>query len=172
MKLPLFLIATILFFSLWSALFEPYETKKGIKDAVAEAEFVNFVSKKISVSGVESELSGSLGEKFSDRVTVYDMIYKTFTPKKESLKAKKGVYNTVNEIIDLYGDVFYEGKEFIFLSDRARYAKKTETFRSLGPFSMKGESFSATGTDLIYYRNKGKILAKSVKATIKEKKGR
>ena len=147
---------------------KPYRLDiKSAKD-MPEVVFKDFVTYEINKNGLETKLFGQIGKKYRDRLEIEGIKYYGYKEPKEELKAKKGVYK--NDIIYLYGKIFYKTKDISFFSEQAEYDTQKEIIKSKPRFSLFTNSAEVVGTDLIYYRNKGKILAKNIEAKIYEKK--
>jgi len=143
---------------------KPYKIEeKDIKN-LAEVKFENFKLIEIDQNGSKSTIFGKIGEKYKDRLVIYYPKYKKVHPPKEELEAYKGIYK--NRKIYLYDNIVYKTKDFIFYAKEAIYDLKNEILKSKRDFRLVTKSATITGEDLIYYRNKGKILAKNIYANI------
>jgi len=146
---------------------EPYRfTTKPIKDT-AEVEFNKFIIYEIDQNGTQNRLYGDTGKKYKDRLEIKNLNFVRFKPK-EKLKAKTGIYK--KDKIFLYDDIEYKTKDFKFYSQVAFYDIKKGIMKSKSKFRLITKNAEIVGTDLIYYRNKGKISAKNIDAKIFNKK--
>ncbi|WP_281951068.1 LPS export ABC transporter periplasmic protein LptC [Nitrosophilus kaiyonis] len=168
MKLINFFLFLIIFSILWTIYLKPYKiSPKNIKD-IPEVVFENFILNEIEKNGTKSTLIGKIGEKYKDRFEIKDFEYKKNDKNIENLIAKKGVYK--KDIINLYDSIEYKTKDFKFYTDMAVYNLKKEIISTKTKFKLITKSAIVLGDNLIYYRNKGKILAKNINAKIKNKK--
>ncbi len=146
---------------------KPYRlTTKSIRD-IAEVEFSKFIVYEIDQNGTQNKLYGDIGKKYKDRLEIENLKFIRFKPKEE-LKAKTGIYK--KDEIFLYDNIEYKTKDFKFYSQIAFYDIKKGIIKSKSKFKLITKSAESIGTDLIYYRNKGKILAKNIDAKIFNKK--
>ena len=146
---------------------KPYRlTSKPIRD-IAEVEFNKFIVYEIDQNGTQNRLYGDIGKKYKDRFEIENLKFVRFKPKEE-LRAKRGIY--IKDEIFLYDDIEYKTKDFKFYSQIAHYDIKKGIIKSRSKFKLISKSAEIIGTDLIYYRNKGKISAKNIDAKIFSKK--
>ncbi|WP_200763900.1 LPS export ABC transporter periplasmic protein LptC [Nitrosophilus alvini] len=167
MKLSHFLFFILAGSLLWTLFMKPRVLEKKEAKSTAELVFKNFLILEIEQEGIKKNIIGQEGRKFADRYEIDKIKYFKKNGDFEELTAKRGVYK--NDIVRVFGDVVYKkGKDFIFKSQRAKYDTKKEIVSTDTKFTLITKSAVVNGRDLIYYRKRGKILAKKIDAKIFE----
>ena len=158
----------ILFFIVLTIYLKPYEIFPRDVKNLPEAVFKNFILMEIRKDGIKSTLKGKIGKKFKNKLVVENLEYNNISNKKETIRAKRGIYK--DNIIKLFKNIVYKTENFTFYTEMAEYNLKKKILFSKTKFRLITKNSLIIGDNLIYYRNKGKILAKNIDANIKVKK--
>jgi len=152
----------LIFIALWIAIFKPYE----VKNAPAASQVIRleeFTFKNKDTNGSKVFLKAGGGVVKRQELLAYD-IDLAFPKKKARLRAKEA--RMLDKILYLKGDIKFFSSRFKFFTQRARYMVKREVLLVPARFRYLSDSLEAVGSDLVYYKSIGKIVANNIKAKV------
>jgi len=164
-----------LLFALSLAIFvflKPQEYDITEAKEIASVELEDFTLYKLTPKGVESFLSGTLGQQYKTHYDIDNAHYiKNENIPKEHLYADKGIFQ--NDNLYLYDNVRYFREDGLSLeSDKATYYTKKEKLYIPDNFVLTQNENIVYGKELHYNSVNGKIKAQRIEANyyIEDKK--
>jgi LPS export ABC transporter protein LptC len=142
--------------------FKPMRTQTEITKEVAQIELFDFILYELDRQGLRNVLSGSIGNRFTDRYVIQDVNFTDNTKKYvENMRSDEGVYQ--HNVVTLEGNVRYHREDGIYFnSDKATFDQNRSIARTHGPFVMTQGEDRVQGENLFYNSDSGKIKAQNV----------